>query len=137
MHLTGYTMTEKALIEIYDYYKMPAEIAKFLLELAEEVSKEHQHNHVRAVMLREAAKIVTSKWLSALDNSKKLSGVDGQVMLAARSLDATQQGQPEWLWHDICVGTTTYGRWQKTEAQAPYIRADLVASIIPNDDDEL
>jgi len=59
-----------------------------------------------------------------------IEGVDPQVMLAAADLSKRQQSAPEWVWHEDRTYKTTYGRWPKDSSQVPYIRADLVLSLL-------
>lgn len=63
-----------------------------------------------------------------------IEGVDGQVLMAARTLDDEQRRNPEWLWHS--EDRLSFGRWQRHPAQAPYIRADLVVDAIRSLADE-
>lgn len=66
----------------------------------------------------------------ALD-AKALVGVDPQVLTAAREMDKAALRQPKWVWHsNDDVPLTTHGRWQKSDTQAPYVRADLVLRAI-------
>lgn len=56
--------------------------------------------------------------------------VDAQIFMAAAELDQTQLTQPEWIWHSMNSGLTTYGRWHTNPKQAPYIRADIVLEML-------
>lgn len=52
-------------------------------------------------------------------------GVDSQVEVAARDMNAVQKSQPEWLWFENDLMCLSFGRWCADPVQAPYIRADI------------